>query len=617
MKKIKICIIGLGPWGLGTLERIISRANQEKDKILITVDVIEPNDPGVGVHYKNLPDYILLNTKCSHISMFIENQFTDIDNPITGPTLLEWVTKQGYKFANDGYGLTTSGGKNFSPDDFIPRRLLGEYLSWFFQQLIKRTPKNMTLNIHKQIAIDIKLDSDGKELIALDNGKNCVADAVFITTGHTKNNIKEQVNFGEQRKHHILIDYPIKKRLEIVDKKEKVAISGFGLTAIDVLTELTLGRGGKYICDSKLGKRIYIPSGNEPSIFMYSRSGIPPCSRPAISKSMETFGYNARFFTLEKIDELRNNLINNNKLNFTSDLLPLLWDEMKLVYYETCMTLSKSKEAAEELVSILVKSWSEGNFNKQVSKLEVEFGKFNPEQYFTQPLPKVINNSSEYQDLFCKLITDDLVESYKGEIKSATKSAFELFRVVRDTIRYAVDYDGLSAESLLKFKKETASMINRIIVGPPKERAEEILALIDAGIVNIPFGPSPIISYDPDVKMLLIESTKIKVKYSTHIDKLIHAYIPHSTVNNSSSALLSNLYKKGRICDFKIEKKSLGSVYVNKKLNPINTNGLVENTMFFLGPLTEGVKYFNHYIPSPSSRIRAFRDADNCVKQLF
>ena len=35
------------------------------------------------------------------------------------------------------------------------------------------------------------------------------------------------------------------------------------------------------------------------------------------------------------------------------------------------------------------------------------------------------------------------------------------------------------------------------------------------------------------------------------------------------------------------------------------------------GVLTEGVRHFNHYIPSPRSRIRAFEDLGACVAEIL
>lgn len=325
MKKVKICIVGLGPWGLGTLERVISRAGRDKPDSEVIVDVIEPGEPGVGVHYRDLPDHILLNTKCSHISMFIENQFSDISDPILGPTLLEWVKEQGYNFNSDGYGLTTGGGREIVADDFIPRRLLGEYLNWFYLDLVKRVPENVNLTVHKQTAVDVKVDDCGIETVILDNGDKICADVIFITTGHTKNiksaSAEVKKNYSEK---HISIDYPLNEYLSSITNSDHVAVAGFGLAAIDVLTELTIGRGGKYIFDKSTGKRKYYASGKEPTIYMFSRSGIPPCSRPAISKSVESFGYDARFFTAERIDILREEKFlkqgDDEKLDFEKDL---------------------------------------------------------------------------------------------------------------------------------------------------------------------------------------------------------------------------------------------------------------------------------------------------------
>ena len=35
------------------------------------------------------------------------------------------------------------------------------------------------------------------------------------------------------------------------------------------------------------------------------------------------------------------------------------------------------------------------------------------------------------------------------------------------------------------------------------------------------------------------------------------------------------------------------------------------------GVLTEGIRHFNHYIPSPNSRIRAFEDLGACVAEIL
>ena len=60
---------------------------------------------------------------------------------------------------------------------------------------------------------------------------------------------------------------------------ESVAIAGMGLVGFDLLTALTVGRGGTF--EDVGDRKRYRPSGNEPLIHLYSRSGIPYCAKSA------------------------------------------------------------------------------------------------------------------------------------------------------------------------------------------------------------------------------------------------------------------------------------------------------------------------------------------------
>jgi len=56
---------------------------------------------------------------------------------------------------------------------------------------------------------------------------------------------------------------------------------------------------------------------------------------------------------------------------------------------------------------------------------------------------------------------------------------------------------------------------------------------------------------------------------------------------------------------------------VARELHPVNRSGETEHRLFILGALTEGTRYFTHYLPSPHSRIRAILDAQACVDQVM
>src|SRR5215216_235063 len=131
MTRTAMAIIGLGPRGLGVLERVVTLAKRAGPELgELRVEVIDPRCDGAGAHDTAQPDYLLLNTTCSQVSTFPDECTVgaEVDQP--GPSLYEWVTARGYRLSDDGYTVGPTG-RRIRPTDFLPRRVLGEYLGWF------------------------------------------------------------------------------------------------------------------------------------------------------------------------------------------------------------------------------------------------------------------------------------------------------------------------------------------------------------------------------------------------------------------------------------------------------------------------------------------------------
>src|SRR5207245_2249936 len=102
---------------------------------------------------------------------------------------------------------------------------------------------------------------------------------------------------------------------------QTVAIGGFGLSAMDVLSCLTVGRGGQFRRDQ--GEIAYLPSGREPRIVMYSRSGVPCRARPLVTRF--EISYDPLVFTPAAIDGLRERRGGPTApLDFQADVMPLI-----------------------------------------------------------------------------------------------------------------------------------------------------------------------------------------------------------------------------------------------------------------------------------------------------
>jgi hypothetical protein len=71
-----------------------------------------------------------------------------------------------------------------------------------------------------------------------------------------------------------------------------------------------------------------------------------------------------------------------------------------------------------------------------------------------------------------------------------------VLRDVRATLQAAIEHGGLTPASHRKFLNVYHPAINRAAFGPPLRRNEELLALLDAGVIAIHAGPGSRIEID-------------------------------------------------------------------------------------------------------------------------
>jgi hypothetical protein len=117
--------------------------------------------------------------------------------------------------------------------------------------------------------------------------------------------------------------YPLSE-IQSIPCGATVAVQGIGLTAYDIISCLTRARGGEFQANGE-GGLTYLASGREPRIILYSRQGLPFCSR---GKNEKGIGgqWKARFFTRDMIDMLRSRArrdTGDDKLDFYAQLYPI------------------------------------------------------------------------------------------------------------------------------------------------------------------------------------------------------------------------------------------------------------------------------------------------------
>jgi uncharacterized NAD(P)/FAD-binding protein YdhS len=613
-EELSVAIIGLGSRGLSVLERVVTLAKRAGPAAgAVRVEVVDPTSTGAGVHDTGQPDYLLLNTTCQQVSMFPDSATVGEDTDAPGPSLHEWVTERGLRMAADGFTVG-SEGRPIRGTDFLPRRVLGEYLGWFLDEVRRRAPEHVRITLHRAEAVDIDPRPDGSLALALSAGGPLRVRHAFLTTGYTPNAVEPGAERpGAERV--IVEPYPLPERVACVAPGESVAIGGFGLSAMDLMSCLTVGRGGRFVpaegSDGSPGGPLrYLPGGREPTLLLYSRSGLPCRARPLVVQ----FGprYQPLVFTRASIDALR--IARGGPLDFDRDVLPLVVTEMRIAYRRCQARLAGT---ADELERRLGEAVGAAEIAGVLDELDARVGPFDAAAVFDGSAGMPTDSAEAYQEWLADYVRRDLAEGVLGFTGSPVKAALDILRDLRDMFRYAVDFGGLTAPSLDSFIGRTVPMLNRAVVGPQYERHTELLALMDAGLLRTPFGPRPAVTWNAATGRWTVASTALSRPYTEDVDWVASAHVWLPEVEASASPLLRALHRKGMIRRHRADSRSVYGIDVDSDQHPLDAAGRPERRLWVLGPLCEGATYYNNLVPSPSAYSRPVHDAHRCAAAMF
>lgn len=532
---MRIAIVGVGPRGLSALERIISHGALPGPQVEVTL--LEPGELGIGIHRLKQPDYLLLNTIASQLTIYSDDRMTPGAPVTVGPSFFDWC--------QDHYSAVRF-------DDFLPRRVLGEYLQWAAADLISRIPKRVSVRRLSNVATSVRPQPSGVS-VHLDDGGELDVDLAIVTTGH---GLSGPAPFGDDL---TVCAYPLPEQVDQIPAGATVGILGTGLTAMDIIAALTLGRGGSFDSDA------YHPSGREPQIVLVNRAGFLPCGRPATTVHRRAAP--AKHLTAQAVVEARKSA-QDGLLDFARDIEPLI-----------------HREALDRM--------------QGATPAEIEAVK------------RILNPSArrwrDHDEYFASIIAHarfDLAEAERGLGASPVKEALEILRDHRDGLRAAVDAPGLTGDSHRYFMQEFVPLVNRVVIGPQKERIHELLKLIEAGIVELGPGPRPELKRTANGWNLC--STRLEQPHEVAVDVVVSANLHWPTRRSELDPVSASLR------EWSVPGQAGGTYLALDRDGYVRSpHGATSIAVF--GPPAEGASYYNHYVPSPGVWSRALTDLDRVI----
>ncbi|WP_019074892.1 FAD/NAD(P)-binding protein [Streptomyces hokutonensis] len=308
-----LVIVGAGPRGTGLIERIAANAPElyaGSGIAGLDIHLVDPHPPGAGRIWRAAQSPLLwMNSHAEDVTMFTDETVV-MDGPVRpGPTLHEWAEIEGSTFAD--------------------RQLQGAYLRWVHEEAVAALPPGVTVHHHQRRALRVNGPREGRQQVWLEGRpRPLLADLVVLAIGHLDAELDdEQRELAAYARAHDLVhlppDFTADSDLTSLAPGESVIVRGFGLAFVDLMVLLTEGRGGRYDGDT------YLPSGQEPVLYVGSRRGVPYHSKIGYEWTGERPPL-PRFFGPAEVDAL---LARPGGFDFRRDVWPLVEKELGFAHY--------------------------------------------------------------------------------------------------------------------------------------------------------------------------------------------------------------------------------------------------------------------------------------------
>ena len=512
---LTIAMVGFGPRALGALEALAAQTHN--DGVNLQVHVYDPMRwTGAGPNYNpDQSDVCILNIPARSVDYAPPEFMTSPVKPF-----LEW-----------------SGGR-YQSEDYPARSDIGRYLHYRFKTLKAEVRDRIAIEQSHLMITGIHQDNQGWWLFS-DDRKLGPYDEVLLSQGQPATSSDPQMAKWEDHaaKHDLslLPAYPVNALLDAAEgwSDKIVAIRGLGLSTFDVLRMLTKSMGGKFV-DGR-----YQASGREPRrVLPFSLDGKPPVAKPATE-------------ALDKQYDLSKTEMSRFKAALKAS--------------DGCQPDKALDLVCESITPIVVRILSERNAPDTEADVRKWF-----EIERTDPGSQGVSDPIDGLKV-------DIEIAYGRMSPSVGYVAGQVWRKVQTTLRGVFnksDYAVETATAIIGFDEA----FKRYSYGPPVSAAEELLALIEHGLVSLCIVADPDVSFRNEGWNLSEGNDDM----TAHV--MVDAVLPNPSLENIQDQLIVSCMEAGHM---QIKADGFGA-HTSAEGQLVDTSGAGVKGLCMLGRLTLG-----------------------------
>ncbi|MFF3646541.1 FAD/NAD(P)-binding protein [Streptomyces sp. NPDC002564] len=611
-RRIEVCLIGAGPRGFSLLERLCAQERKSPLWDRVGVHVVDPEPPGAGRVWRlSQSPHLLMNTVASQVTVYTDGS-VDIRGPLEeGPSLYEWARSLGRGSLPPGPATpreedVLAEARALGPDTYPTRALYGRYLTWAFQQVLANAPEHVVIRAHRGRAVALEEEragagaprGAGAQVVVLEDGTRLTGlSAVVLAQGHVPARPgREERGLAEFAARHGLVYVPPANPADVdlshIAPGQDVLLRGLGLNFFDYMSLFTHARGGRF--ERVGGRLVYRPSGQEPRMHAGSRRGVPYHSRGDNEKGAHG-RHRPRLLTVEYVAGLR--AAGRGPLRFGTDLWPLISKEVRGVYYEALLAARGEDAGAVAGFVTRFLSAAPGAGEEEV----LAAAGIAPREHWDWDAVADPCASRDFGDLaqFRSWLRDhlarDVVEARRGNVRGPLKAALDVLRDLRNEIRLAVDHGGLDAASHRDELERWYTPLNAYLsIGPPAGRVEEMLALMEAGVLDVSCPGIRVTTTtggDGEQGAGFVGTSARIPGVRVRATALIEARLPEIDLRRTGDPLMRRLLETGQCRPYRIGGHETGGLAVARSFHLLDASGVTHPRRFAYGVPTESVHW--------------------------
>ncbi|GAA4521070.1 FAD/NAD(P)-binding protein [Brachybacterium paraconglomeratum] len=579
----RLVIVGGGPRAIGVLERLSASAALtdqagRPDGAPLHVDIVDPHMPGAGRIWRaEESPLLLMNSRAADVSIFTDETVDCAGPVVAGPSLAEWADG----IRRGAITAPTTGTERLAEitalqeTDFAGRRVQALYLEWFFGQVLAHLPETVSVTVHRTIATAVSpvpashhaADAPGTARAAaatadrgargwtveLEDRPPLHADLLLLAAGHTdaRPSATRHQLAAFARRHggtYLPPSQASDAQIEQLAPGDDVIVRGMGLAFIDLMALLTEGRGGRFLpapLPNDPDRLTYLPSGTEPRLWVGSRRGVPYHSK--VRGEGDPAGPGDLLYLTPEHLAAREDA--EGRLGFREDVLPLIAAEVAR-WVPDAPVAAPGEEPLAWLDDPL--SWLQGDAHPRVTR-----------------------------DAVVGHIEHDLRARTQGDTAPA-RALFQLLLRLHGALVDQLPASRLREGAGGDYPRWWHSLFSFVDSGPPPHRLHQLLALEQAGVVRF-LGPRIRVTADESTGRFTARGA---AGVQVTADALVDAFLPESSLANSTNPLLRDLVAGGDIAVGRESAGQPGTLEVDQRHRVISPDGAPQQNLWAVGPWT-------------------------------